>query len=89
MCRRRPPRLAAHALDLVFLPSSVVEQVAPEIAQLAEDVLSPQIFDWITDAERNLPYIRGSGRDAFGKPRSELVVGEGWTRLQEFGFQKG
>ncbi|KAK3686040.1 hypothetical protein B0T22DRAFT_492853 [Podospora appendiculata] len=73
----------------LFLPSSLLEQVEPEIAQLGHDVLSPQIFDWVTDAERNLPYLRGNGRDAFGKPRSELVVTEGWKRLQDFGFEKG
>ncbi|KAH8893371.1 hypothetical protein GQ53DRAFT_112286 [Thozetella sp. PMI_491] len=73
----------------LFLPAPIVEQVGPEIAQLGDAVLSPQIFDWISDSERNLPYLRGSGRDAFGKPKSELVVSEGWRKLQEFGFEKG
>jgi hypothetical protein len=52
-------------------------------------VLSQQIFDWVTDAECSQPHLRGSGRDAFGKPRSELVVTEGWKGLQDFGFRKG
>ncbi|KAK3327447.1 acyl-CoA dehydrogenase/oxidase [Cercophora scortea] len=73
----------------LFLPSSLLGQVEPEIAQLGNDVLSPQIFDWVTDAERNLPYLRGNGRDAFGKTKSELVVTEGWRKLQDFGFEKG
>ncbi len=73
----------------MFLPASIQEKVSPEIAQLGEEVLSQQIFDWITDSERNLPYLKGSGRDAFGKPKSELVVTEGWRMLQEFGFKKG
>jgi hypothetical protein len=67
----------------------VFRNVEPEIAQLSDDVLSPSIFDWITDAEKNLPYLRGNGRDSFGKSKSELVVTEGWRKLQDFGIEKG
>lgn len=74
---------------LVFLPPALLEEVSPEMSQLADDVLSPQIFDWITDAERNLPHLRGIGRDAFGRLTSDLVVTEGWKKLQEFGIKKG
>jgi hypothetical protein len=63
--------------------------VEPEIALLGEEVLQDQIFEWITDSERNTPYLKGCGRDAFGRPTSELVTGEGWRKLQEFGVQKG
>jgi hypothetical protein len=73
----------------VFVPQALLDKVSAEISQLADEVLSPQIFDWVTDAERNLPYLRGSGRDAFGRPRSDLVVTEGWRKLQEFGLKKG
>lgn len=59
------------------------------MSRLGDDVLSQQVLDWVTDAERNQPYLRGNGRDAFGKPRSELVVTEGWRKLQEFGFKNG
>ncbi|KAJ9154706.1 Acyl-CoA dehydrogenase/oxidase C-terminal [Coniochaeta hoffmannii] len=73
----------------LFLPPSVLKTVEPDFARFGDDVLSPAVFDWITDAERNLPYIRGSGRDAFGKLKSELVVTEGWRKLQDFGIQNG
>lgn len=73
----------------MFLPAPVLAKVKSDIAKFGDDVLSPAIFDWITDAERNLPYIRGNGRDAFGKPKSELVVAEGWRKLQEFGISNG
>ncbi|GAB1315062.1 Acyl-CoA dehydrogenase/oxidase [Madurella fahalii] len=73
----------------LFLPRSILDQISPEAARLGDEVLSQQILDWVTDAERNQPYLRGSGRDAFGKPKSELVVGEGWRKLQDFGFEKG
>ncbi|KAK5654882.1 hypothetical protein OQA88_6920 [Cercophora sp. LCS_1] len=71
------------------LPPAVLERVDTEISELGEEVLSQQIIDWVTDAEKNQPYLRGSGRDAFGRPKNDLVVGEGWRGLQDFGFKKG
>ncbi|KAK7952256.1 Acyl-CoA dehydrogenase [Apiospora aurea] len=73
-----------------FLPPAILEQFGSEIDQLGEEVLQPHIFECITDAEKNLPYIRGSGKNAFGQPvSSELVVSEGWKTLQKLGFTKG
>jgi hypothetical protein len=81
----------AHSLTLlqVFLPSSVIESVTPDLAKFGDEILSRQIFDWVTDAERNVPYVRGGGRDAFGRRTSELVVSEGWRQLQNFGIENG
>ncbi|KAK4168095.1 acyl-CoA dehydrogenase/oxidase [Cladorrhinum sp. PSN259] len=73
----------------LFLPPTLVDKVSPEISKLGDEVLTQQIFDWVTDAEHNQPYIRGHGRDSFGKPKSELIVTEGWRKLQEFGLSKG
>ncbi|KUI59063.1 Putative acyl-CoA dehydrogenase AidB [Cytospora mali] len=74
----------------LFLPSSVKSAIEPELQDLGDKVLTTAIFDCISDAERNLPYLCGGGRDAFGQPRSDsLVVTEGWTNLQNFGIQNG
>ena len=67
----------------------VATKKGPEIEALGEEVISDQIFAWVTDSERNKPYIKGNGRDSFGRFRGELVVGEGWRKLQEFGIRKG
>lgn len=62
----------------LFLPSSLLAHVEPELSALGDKVLTSTIFDAITDSERNVPYLRGSGRDAFGSPRSDsLVVSQG------------
>ena len=74
---------------LVFLPKHIIRQVEAEVAALGDDVLSDEIFTWITDAERNKPYIKGSGRDVFGQWKGDLVTGEGWRGLQNFGLSKG
>lgn len=73
----------------MFLPFSIITEVEAEVAALGRDVLSDEVFAWITDAEHNKPYIKGSGRDAFGRLQGELVTGEGWRELQKFGLSRG
>ena len=74
---------------LVFLSNDVAAKSEAEVATLGNEVISDQIFKWVTDAERNKPYIKGSGRDAFGHWTGELVTGEGWRGLQRFGLANG
>ncbi|TWU79183.1 hypothetical protein ED733_008900 [Metarhizium rileyi] len=74
---------------LVFLSADVASEVRAEVSSFGQDVISDQIFTWVTDAEHNKPYLKGSGRDAFGKRNGELITGEGWRNLQEFGLSKG
>ncbi|KAI0196805.1 very-long-chain acyl-CoA dehydrogenase [Xylaria flabelliformis] len=74
----------------LFLPANIARTVAPEITSLGDEVLQQHIFDWVTDAEKNQPYVTGSGRNAFGQPvNTKLVVTEGWRKLQDFSIQKG
>lgn len=74
----------------MFLPPNIRAYIEPELSDLGNRILAQDIFDAITDSERNLPYLRGSGRDAFGQPRADaLVVTEGWTKIQNFGIENG
>ncbi|KAF5003657.1 hypothetical protein FDECE_9800 [Fusarium decemcellulare] len=73
----------------LFLPKHVIRQVEAEVATLGNDVLSDQVFSWISDAELNKPHLKGSGRDAFGRWKGDLVTGEGWRGLQDFGLSRG
>ncbi|RSL92147.1 hypothetical protein CEP52_013974 [Fusarium oligoseptatum] len=73
----------------LFLPQHIVRQVEAEVAALGDKVLSDQVFAWITDAELNKPYLKGSGRDVFGQWKGDLVTGEGWRGLQNFGLSHG
>ncbi|KAF4951635.1 hypothetical protein FSARC_12864 [Fusarium sarcochroum] len=73
----------------LFLPQHVIRQVQAEVAALGDDVLSDQVFAWITDAELNKPYLKGSGRDVFGQWKGDLITGEGWRGLQRFGQSRG
>ncbi|WXC57671.1 hypothetical protein SNK03_003579 [Fusarium graminearum] len=73
----------------LFLPKHIIRQVEAEVTALGDDVLSDEVFSWITDAERNKPYLKGSGRDVFGQWKGDLVTGEGWRGLQNFGLSRG
>ena len=73
----------------VYLPKSVLQDVHAEFKRFGEEVLSKHVIDWVSDAERNLPYVKGSGYDSFGHRVDELVTSEGWKRLQELGLQHG
>ncbi|KAL6835697.1 hypothetical protein J3E69DRAFT_352215 [Trichoderma sp. SZMC 28015] len=61
----------------LFLPAELREQIEPEVAKLGQEVLADRIFAWITDAERNKPYLKGSGRNAFGQWQGKLIMTEG------------
>ncbi|KAG6005832.1 hypothetical protein E4U21_007604 [Claviceps maximensis] len=73
----------------LFLSRNVMSQAEPEVLSLGKDVISEQVFAWVSDAERNKPYIKGHGRDAFGRWKGELVTGEGWRNLKDFSIAKG
>ncbi|KPM37085.1 hypothetical protein AK830_g9503 [Neonectria ditissima] len=73
----------------LFLPRDLARKVGPEVAELGKEVLSDQVLAWVTDAEHNKPYLKGSGRDVFGQWKGDLVTGEGWRGLQDFGLAHG
>ncbi|KOS20155.1 putative acyl-CoA dehydrogenase AidB [Escovopsis weberi] len=73
----------------LFLPKELAAECEPEVAKLGDEVLSDRVFAWVTDAERNKPYLKGSGRDSFGRWVGEIVTSEGWRELQRFGISKG
>ncbi|KAG8418107.1 hypothetical protein J3458_005546 [Metarhizium acridum] len=73
----------------LFLSAEVASKVGGEVSSFGQDVISDRIFTWVADSEHNKPYLKGSGRDAFGKWKGELITGEGWRNLQDFGLSRG
>ncbi|RWA14959.1 hypothetical protein EKO27_g159 [Xylaria grammica] len=74
----------------LFLPADIARAVAPEVSGLGDEVLQERVLDWVTDAEKNQPYVTGGGRNALGQRVStKLVVTEGWRKLQGFSIEKG
>lgn len=85
----RPVPFGPSLSTTVFLPAEIRARTEAEVAALGQEVLADHIFAWITDAERNKPYVRGSGRGVFGRRAGELVTTEGWRELQNFAIAKG
>ncbi|KAH8685692.1 acyl-CoA dehydrogenase [Tricladium varicosporioides] len=73
----------------LFLPEGVLENTTQDFSKFGDEVLSRKVFDWVSDAERNTLYLKGSGRDSFGRKTDELVTSEGWRNLQEMGLKEG
>ncbi|MCJ1245498.1 hypothetical protein MMC30_002702 [Trapelia coarctata] len=73
---------AGHPLPLPF-PSTII----PALARLRALVLSKKLLAYVTDAEKNPPYLKTW--DTFGRRRDELVTSEGWRRLRGIGIAEG
>ncbi|KAF4622772.1 hypothetical protein G7Y89_g14254 [Cudoniella acicularis] len=78
----------SRAMNL-FLPHDIVKSTTSDFVRFGDAVISKQVLDWTSDAERNSPYLRGSGRDSFGMRTDELVTSEGWRNLQKMGLREG
>ena len=44
---------------LVFLPQKIAEDTAADLSRFGEMVISQKVLDLVSDAERNVPYVRG------------------------------
>ena len=73
----------------MFLPKEIEDAVSPDLERFGADVLSDKVMNWVSDAERNPPYLRGSGYDSWGNRTDDLLTGEGWRSLQDMGFREG
>jgi alkylation response protein AidB-like acyl-CoA dehydrogenase len=82
---------AIQRMAKLFLTDRVLRSKDAEIKQFADDVLSPETFRNIVDAERHPPYVNGDGFTAFGAPQdaNALVTSAGWRYLQDFGLREG
>ncbi|RFU75936.1 acyl- dehydrogenase [Trichoderma arundinaceum] len=74
------------ALSL-FLSKEVLEGISQDLSEFGAKVLSPKVFSWVLDAERNTPYVKTF--DSWGRRRDELITSEGWRNLQALGQAEG
>jgi hypothetical protein len=72
---------------VVYLPSEIQQEIYPDLDRFGDIVLSRKVLNWVTDSEKNLPYLRTW--DTFGKRQDELVTSEGWRNLQNLGIEEG
>ena len=72
-----------------YLPQSLLEKLQPRLETFGEEAISGQISEWISNAEREQPYVKSrnvwGGQYAFDR----LVTSEGWKRLGGWGIANG
>lgn len=82
---------ALRRASALFVPAPVLNKVSPALSKLGAEVLTPEILNHVTNAEKNPPYIDGDGYNSFGVPKDSaaLVTSPGWKALQDFGLENG
>lgn len=72
-----------------YLPSDVLDVVKPRLKKFAEEAISPEINDLISNAEVQQPYIKT--RNVWGAqyPYDRLVTSHGWKELGKWGSKNG
>lgn len=72
-----------------YLPSDVLDNVAPRLRTFGDEAVSDQVHEWISNAETQQPYIKT--RDLFNNrhPYDRLVTSHGWKELGRWGISNG
>lgn len=74
-------------ITIDFVPKEILQDAQIELENLGEKVIDRQVFEWIEDAENNLPYI--VSQDLFGHQQNRLVTSQGWKNLKALGIREG
>lgn len=72
-----------------YLPPDVIEAISPQLTKFAEEAISPEINDYIANAESQQPYVKThnvwGGRYRYDR----LVTSHGWKQLGRWGARNG
>ncbi|KAJ5787663.1 hypothetical protein N7457_002653 [Penicillium paradoxum] len=72
-----------------YLPVEILSSAEPQLAQLGEEAVSPQISAWNADAETNLPYVKKYNVWGQRYGYDKLITTEGWKQLGKWGARHG
>ena len=61
----------------------------PDLARLAEEASSEQVMAWISNAEKQQPYVKNHNAWGARYDVDKLVTSEGWKSLRRWGAQNG
>lgn len=72
-----------------YLPLALNEKLQPRLEKFGDEAVSDQVNEWISNAERQPPYVKS--RNVWGEKYSydRLVTSEGWKALGKWGIQNG
>ena len=72
-----------------YLPKRLLDRLEPRLEQFGQAAVSDAINQWISNAERDPPYVKP--RNIWGEkyPYDRLVTSEGWKQLGRWGISSG
>lgn len=72
-----------------YLPPVVYSQLRPRLEAFGAEAVSDEVHEWISNAEKQPPYVKT--RNVWGEkyPHDRLVTSEGWKRLGAWGVRNG
>lgn len=72
-----------------YMPSNILQDIKPQLIKFGDEAISDQVNEWISDAERNQPYVKK--RDVWNNqyPHDKLITSHGWKQLGKWGISNG
>lgn len=72
-----------------YLPPAIYSKLHPRLERFGAEAVSDQVSEWISNAEKQPPYVKT--RNIWGEkyPADRLVTSEGWKRLGDWGVRNG
>ena len=72
-----------------YLSPQVVNAILPQLTKFGDEAISDPVHDWISNAEKEQPFVKQY--DAWGRryPYDKLVTAEGWKKIGEWDAKNG
>lgn len=70
-----------------YLPADYYARVEPDMRKLGDYVISEEMMDALTDAERNVPYV--IPYTAYGRRIDKLITTWGWKHMKKISAKEG
>lgn len=72
-----------------YLPGPVYDQLRPRLEQFGAEAVSDEVNDWVSNAEKQPPYVKS--RNVWGEKYAadRLVTSDGWKKVGAWGVRNG
>ena len=72
-----------------YLPGSVLQKLTPSLRRFGSEAVSPETYAWISNAERQQPYVKQYNIWGQRYPVDRLVTSHGWKEVGKWGIRRG
>ena len=81
--------VALRRIISIYLPSPLPESINTDLARLSRVVLTEPVLSYMSDCERNPPFVQQLTVFGTENKVNPLITSEGWRKLQEISIQEG